>query len=148
MNFHLVSRSTLQIAQREKSSRNIQFHICLFVRGVRPALEAKPKPIHTSVDHSDETTPVVTVDYCCVNSQTDDVVMDAKTRAPILAVRDRWTKRLFAHVLPCKGVTKGPYDSKVLLMSGPKKLGCSKLIIREPALTSVVGAVKNGLKDH
>ena len=47
-NFHLVSRSTLQFAQREKSSRNTQFHIFLFVRGVRPALEARPKPIHTS----------------------------------------------------------------------------------------------------
>ena len=69
--------------------------------------------------------------------------MDEKTHAPILVVRDRWTKHLFAHVLPYKGVTTGPYGSKV------KKLGYSKLVIRhdpEPALTSVVEAVKNGFE--
>ena len=43
-----------------------------------------------------------------MNSRTDDVVLDEKTHAPILVVRDRWTKHLFAHVLPYKGVTKGP----------------------------------------
>ena len=83
-----------------------------------------------------------------MNSRTDDVVMDEMTHAPILVVRDRWTKHFFAHVLPYKGVTKGPYRSKVLL-NDIKKLGYSKLIIRhdpEPALTSVVEAVKNGFE--
>ena len=150
MNFHLDSRSTLQFAQREKSSRNTQFHMFLFVRGVRPALnrgKARANP-HKWVDHSDETTPVVTVDYCFMNSRADDVVMDEKTHAPILVVRDRWTKHLFANVLPYKGVTKGPYGSKVLL-NDIKKLGYSKLIIRhdpQPALTSVVEGVKNGFE--
>ena len=55
---------------------------------------------HKRVDRSDETTPVVTVDDCFMNSRTDDVVMDEKTHAPILVVRDRWTKHLFAHMLP------------------------------------------------
>ena len=83
-----------------------------------------------------------------MNSRTDDVVLGEKTHAPILVVRDRWTKHLFAHVLPYKGVTKGPYGSKVLL-NDVKKLGYSKLVIRhdpEPALTSVVEAVKNGFE--
>ena len=109
--------------------------------------KAKANP-HRKIDHTDETTPVVTVDYCFMNSRTDDVVLDEKTHAPILVVRDRWTKHLFAHVLPYKGVTKGPYGSKVLL-NDIKKLGYSKLIIRhdpEPALTSVVEAVKNGFE--
>ena len=39
--------STLQFAQREKSSRNTQFHIFLFVRGVRSELEVRSRPIHT-----------------------------------------------------------------------------------------------------
>ena len=62
--------------------------------------KAKANP-HRRVDHTDETTPVVTVDYCFMNSRTDDVVLDEKT-APILVVRDRWTKHFFAHVLPYK----------------------------------------------
>ena len=114
---------------------------------IRPTGKAKANP-HRKIDHTDETTPVVTVDYCFMNSRTDDVVLDEKTHAPILVVRDRWTKHLFAHVLPYKGVTKGPYGSKVLL-NDIKKLGYSKLIIRhdpEPALTSVVEAVKNGFE--
>ena len=45
--------------------------------------KAKANP-HKRVDHSDETTPVVTVDDCFVNSRTDDVVMDEKTQAPIV----------------------------------------------------------------
>ena len=115
-----------------------------WILGVRPVLEERPKLIHTR----EWITPVATVDYCFMNSRNDDVVLDKKTHAPILVVRDRWTKHLFAHVLPYKGVTKGPYGSK-LLLNDIKKLGYSKLVIRHDpkhALTSVAEAVKNGIE--
>ena len=54
----------------------------------------------------------------------------------------------FCSCVTLQGVTKGPYRSKVLL-NDIKKLGYSKLIIRhdpEPALTSVVEAVKSGFE--
>ena len=45
--------------------------------------KAKANP-HRKIDHTDETTPVVTVDYCFMNSRTDDVV---------------WTRRLMHQFL-------------------------------------------------
>ena len=54
------------------------------------------------------------VDYCFMNSKDDTVITDEaqSKHLPVLIVRDRWTKLVFSHVLPYKGVQKGPYGSK------------------------------------
>ena len=55
---------------------------------------------------------------------------------------------IFAHVLPYKGVQKGPVGSKCLL-GDLKKLGYSKMVVRydlEPALQAVVESAKNGFQ--
>ena len=103
---------------------------------------------HVRVDHSDETVPVISADYCFMNSVDDTVITDEvqKKHAPVLVVHDRWSKTIYAHVLPYKGVSQGPIGSKCLL-NDLKKLGHPKMVMRydpEPALNSVVEAAKNG----
>ena len=69
-----------------------------------------------------------------------------KKHAPVLVVHDRWSKTIYAHVLPYKGISQGPIGSKCLL-NDLKKLGYPKMVMRydpEPALNSVVEAAKNG----
>ena len=69
-----------------------------------------------------------------------------KKHAPVLVVHERWSKTIYAHVLPYKGVSKGPIVSRCLL-NDLKKLGYPKMVMRydpEPALNSVVEAAKNG----
>ena len=82
------------------------------------------------VDHSEEQVPVISVGYCFMNSKDDTVITDEvqPIHLPVLVVRDRWTKMVFAHVLPCKGVQKGPFGSKCLL-NDLKKLGYSKTVV-------------------
>ena len=61
-------------------------------------------------------------------------------------MHDRWSKTIYAHVLPYKGISQGPIGSKCLL-NDLKKLGHPKMVMRydpEPALNSVVEAAKNG----
>ena len=57
-------------------------------------------------------------------------------------------KIVFAHVLPYKGVQKGPFGSKCLL-NDLKKLEYSNMVVRydpEPALQAVVEAAKHGFQ--
>ena len=102
---------------------------------------------HVRVDHSEEQVPVISVDYCFMNSKDDTVITEdtQSKHSPVLVVRDRWTKMVFVHVLPYKGVQKGPVGSKCLL-NDLRKLGYPKMIVRldpEPALQAVVEAAKN-----
>ncbi len=103
---------------------------------------------HVKVDHSEEQVPVISVDYCFMNSKDDTVITGEvqPKHSPGLVVRDRWTKIVFSHGLPYKGVQKGPVGSKCLL-NDLEKLGYSKMVLRydpEPTLQAVVQAAKNG----
>ena len=114
------------------------------VRGKAKAMK------HVRVDHSEEQVPVIPVDYCFMNSKDDTVITEdtQSKHSPVLLVRDRWTRMDFAHVLPYKGVQKGPVGSKCLL-NDLRKLGYPKMIVRydpEPALQAVVEAAKNGFQ--
>ena len=114
------------------------------VRGKAKAMK------HVRVDHSEEQVPVISVDYCFMNSKDDTVITEdtQSKHSPVLVVRDRWTRMVFAHVLPYKGVQKGPVGSKCLL-NDLRKLGYPKMIVRydpEPALQAVVEAAKNGFQ--
>ena len=61
---------------------------------------------HMKVDHLEEQVLVISVDYCFMNSKDDtDITDDIQSKhSPVLVVRNRWTKMIFAHVLPYKGV--------------------------------------------
>ena len=52
---------------------------------------------HVKVDHSEEQVPVISVDYCFMNSKEDTVITDEaqSKHLPVLVVRDRWTKNCF-----------------------------------------------------
>lgn len=109
--------------------------------------KAKANP-HTKVNHSDEQVPVISCDYCFMNSVDDTVITEEtqKKHLPVLVVRDRLSKLTYAHVLPYKGVNQGPVGSKCLL-NDLKRFGYPKMIMRydpEPALNSTVEAAKNG----
>ena len=96
---------------------------------------------YVRVDHSDETVPVISADYCFMNSVDYTVVTEEvqKKHAPVLVVHGRWSKTNHAHV------TQGPIGSKCRL-NDLKKLGYPKMVMRydpEPALNSVVEAAKN-----
>ena len=55
---------------------------------------------HVRVDHSEEQVPVISVDYCFMNSKDDTVITEdtQSKHSPVLVVRDRWTRMVFAHV--------------------------------------------------
>ena len=105
---------------------------------------------HVKVNHSEEQVPVISVDYCFMNSKDDTIITDdtQPKHSPVLVVRDRWTKMIFAHALPYKGVQKGPVGWKCLL-GDLKKLRYSKMVVRydpKPALQAVVESAKNGFQ--
>ena len=80
------------------------------VRGKAKAMK------HVRVDHSEEQVPVISVDYCFMNSKDDTVY---HRRYPIETFTcSRGSRQMdkngFAHVLPYKGVQKGPVGSKCL----------------------------------
>ena len=82
---------------------------------------------HVRVDNSDETVPVISADYCFMNSVDDTVITEEvqKKHVPVFVVHDRWSKMTCAHVLPYKGVSQGPIGSKCLL-NDFKKLGIQR----------------------
>ena len=99
---------------------------------------------HVRVDHSDETVPVISADYCFMNSVDDTVITEEvrKKHAPVLVVHGRWFKMTYAHALPYKVVSQGPIGSNCLL-NDLKKSGYPKAVTRydpEP----VAEAAKNG----
>ena len=61
---------------------------------------------HVRVDHSDEGVPVISADYCFMNSVDDTVITEEvqKKHAQVLVVHDRWFNMTYAHILPYKGV--------------------------------------------
>ena len=133
--------------QREKEEHFVSHYP--FRSWCEHCIRGKAKAMrHVKVDHSDETVPVISADYCFMNSVDDTVITEEvqKKHAPVLIIHDRWSKLTYAHVLPYKGVTQGPIGSKCLL-NDLKKFGYPKMVMRydpEPALNSVVEAAKNG----
>ena len=133
--------------QREKEEHFVSHYP--FRSWCEHCIRGKAKAMrHVKVDHSDETVPVISADYCFMNSVDDTVITEEvqKKHAPVLIVHDRWSKLTYAHVLPYKGVTQGPIGSKCLL-NDLKKFVYPKMVMRydpEPALNSVVEAAKNG----
>ena len=133
--------------QREKEEHFVSHYP--FRSWCEHCIRGKAKAMrHVKADHSDETVPVISADYCFMNSVDDTVITEEvqKKHAPVLIVHDRWSKLTYAHVLPYKGVTQGPIGSKCLL-NDLKKFGYPKMVMRydpEPAPNSVVEAAKNG----
>ena len=64
------------------------------VRGKEQAMR------HVKVDRSEEQVPVISVDYCFINSKDDIVITDKphSKHLPVLVVRDRWTKMSYKGV--------------------------------------------------
>ena len=66
-------------------------------------------------------------------------------KLPILVVRDRWTRNIWAFAVPSKG-TEHPYAGKAVL-GALNKLGYRKMILKtdqEPAIKKLAQEIKNG----
>ena len=89
---------------------------------------------------------MVSMDYMFLGPP--GAVADSATgsdKLPILVVRDRWTKNIWAFACPSKG-TEHPYAGKAVL-GAINKLGYTKLILKsdqEPAIKKLAQEVKNG----
>ena len=151
------SRSASEQAEEEKRPRvNLESRASHypFRSWCQACVRGKAKAMsHFRVSHDEEQVPIVTVDYCFMNSTSELVITDElqQKHSPILVVRDRLHEK---SVCPCisncityKGTAKGPIGSKCLL-NDLKKLDYPKVIVRhdpEPAL-SLVEATKNGFE--
>ena len=102
---------------------------------------------HRRVDHDqdDEGHPVVSIDYGFFGAP-GELPQDAVggPKMPVLVVRDRFTKALFTHLVPSKGVEH--FYPETALMKDIKFLGYTKLGLKsdqEPSILALANAVKN-----
>lgn len=107
---------------------------------------------HRRVDHSqdDKDHPVVSIDYAFFGAPGElpaDAVGGQKM--PVLVVRDRFTKSLFSHLVPAKGVEH--FYPEAALLRDIKFLGYTKLTLKsdqEPSILALANAVRNTLSSQ
>ena len=110
------------------------------VRGRGRADQHRIKSEHSS------TVPLVSMDYMFLGPPGQ--VADRATgsdKLPILVVRDRWTRNIWAYACPSKG-TEHPYSGKAVL-GALNKFGYRKMILKtdqEPAIKKLAQEIKNG----
>ena len=104
---------------------------------------------HRKVSHEadDPSRPVVSRDYGFFGAP-GEIPADSVggSKMPVLVVRDRFTKGIFTHLVPCKG-TEHFYPEAASLRD-VKFLGYSRLVIKsdqEPSILALAEAVKNTL---
>ena len=98
-------------------------------------------------DQDDEGHPVVSIDYGFFGAP-GELPQDAVggPKMPVLVVRDRFTKALFTHLVPSKGVEH--FYPETALIKDIKFLGYTKLGLKsdqEPSILALANAVKNTL---
>ena len=96
---------------------------------------------HFRVDHSAEQIPTIEIDYGFLGDKDSPA-----TDLPVLCGRDRQSKTVWSSPVPCKGVEDHPHGSK-RLKEWLEETGYRRVILKsdqEPAIVSVINAVKNG----
>ena len=86
------------------------------------------------------TIPVVSMDYLYFNERADG------SGLPTVVFRDRRSKAIFSHLLPCKGTTGSTHPERAILKD-LNFLGYKKLVLKndqEPAIKALAVAVRNG----
>ena len=94
---------------------------------------------HKASTH-ESTVPVVSMDYLYFNERADG------SGLPTVVLRDRHSKAIFSHLLPCKGTTGSTHPERAILKD-LNFLGYKKLVLKndqEPAIKALAVAVRNG----
>ena len=88
----------------------------------------------------ESTAPVVSMDYLYFNERSDG------SGLPTVVLRDRRSKAIFSHLLPCKGTTGSTHPERPVLKN-LTFLGYKKLVLKndqEPVIKALAVAVRNG----
>ena len=94
---------------------------------------------HKASTH-ESTVPVVSMDYLYFNERADG------SGLPTVVLRDRRSKAIFSHLLPCKRTTGSTHPERAILKD-LNFLGYKKLVLKndqEPAIKALAVAVRNG----
>ena len=98
-------------------------------------------------DQDDEAHPVVSLDYAFFGAPGEleqEAIGGAKM--PVLVVKDRFSKAMFTHLLPSKGIEH--FYPEAALLRDIRFLGYAQLTLKsdqEPAILTLTNAVKNTL---
>ena len=107
---------------------------CIRGRGLSSGHFARKTPEESQV-------PTISIDYCFLGDETT-----RDTDLPVLVVRDRRTKSVWAHPVPAKGI-ENPFGAKQLLKD-IESTGYKKVNLKgdqEPSIRAIMQQVKNGL---
>ncbi|CAE6971968.1 unnamed protein product [Symbiodinium sp. CCMP2592] len=88
----------------------------------------------------ESTVPVISMDYLYFNERTDGAGL------PTIVLRDRHSKAIFSHLLPCKGTTGSTHPERAILKD-LEFLGYKKLVLKndqEASIKALSLAVRNG----
>ena len=97
--------------------------------------KAKSHP-HSLIRDEGRSTPTIGFDYFFLNDPNEDALNDVK----FLCIKERESKIIFAHAVPCKGCDSQGFVIEQIC-ADVRKLGMKKIIIKhdqEPALVNVV----------
>ena len=108
---------------------------CIRRRGLSSGHFARKTPEESQV-------PTISIDYCFLGDETT-----RDTDLPVLVVRDRRTKSVWAHPVPAKGI-ENPFGAKQLLKD-IESTGYKKVNLKgdqEPSIRAIMQQVKNGFQ--
>ena len=106
----------------------------------RACVAGRGRAFQHKASGQESTVPVVSMDYLYFNERTDGPGL------PTVVLRDRHSKAIFSHLLPCKGTTGSTYPERAVLKD-LAFLGYKKLILKndqEASIKALSQAVRNG----
>ena len=106
----------------------------------RACVAGRGRAFQHKASGQESTVPVVSMDYLYFNERTDGPGL------PTVVLRDRRSKAIFSHLLPCKGTTGSTYPERAVLKD-LAFLGYKKLILKndqEVSIKALSQAVRNG----
>ena len=106
----------------------------------RACVAGRGRAFQHKASGQESTVPVVSMDYLYFNERTDGPGL------PTVVLRDRHSKAIFSHLLPCKGTTGSTYPERAVLKD-LAFLGYKKLILKndqEVSIKALSQAVRNG----
>ena len=106
----------------------------------RACVAGRGRAFQHKASTQESTVPVVSMDYVYFNERSDG------SGLLTVVLRDRHSKAIFSHLLPCKGTTGSTHPERAILV-GLTFLGYKKLVLKndqEPAIKALAVAVRNG----
>ena len=107
----------------------------------RACVAGRGRSFQHKASGQESTVPVVSMDYLYFNERADGPGL------PTVVLRDRHSKAILSHLLPCKGTTGSTYPKRAVLKDLAFLLGYKKLILKndqEASIKALSLAVRNG----